>query len=228
MRLFGYFLMMSFFACTQRQTVTAKSFFSEERVKKAYLELLEDTSSNNTGNITIFRDSSELSPDKSLLKFFPYTEFWRLTIRNAYHYDYGAGSIPAVVAFSKLDSNDIRILFPFLYAESSKNFFDLFYNTPIKEKDNCCRAITNIFLKTRRISLFCNEELYQFDQTTDSTNKQYTITTSWQQKCNKATGIDTYREYTDSGKIKTRFFFKGNKIKEIDYQDWVRQGRRRQ
>ena len=213
-----FFLFCFFFSCTQRRVPPNKNYFSEEKIKKVYLEL-SDLNLNDSGSVSIFQDSSELGPDESLLKFFPNTEFWRLTIYNLSQWDFGP--IPAVVAFSKLDSNDVRILLPFEYAESSKNFFDLFYNVSIKEKDNCCRAITNIFLKTRSFSGFCNKELHQLNQMSESTNGQYIVTTSWHQKCKEPVGLDIYREYTDSVKIKTWFYFKRNKIKEIDFHEWA-------
>ncbi|MBL7766448.1 MAG: hypothetical protein JNJ58_10165 [Chitinophagaceae bacterium] len=196
----------------------SKDQFPKAKVIRAYAQLLSDTSTDRDVSMKI----AEITPiiDSIIEKSIPEFTFYFLTIYNGFHYEYNSGKIKTVVAISTIDSNDIRLLLPNDYAESSSNFLNLFYGKKIKNKENLCRFISGLFLKMYT-SFDCNKEFRNLHHSVKSTNRLITITTSWMDICLEFAKDKINYKDTLVSKI-TTFSFEGDKLTSVDCADWER------
>ncbi len=157
--------------------------------------------------------------DANLKKLLPSTDFYFLIVRNSAHYEYNNGNIQTIAAISKIDTNDIRLFLPKDYSLSSPNFLHLFYRKPILNKEQSCKSITNLFIKTyTKHLIYCNKKFYNLHQTTSFKNNLLTVTTFWTDKC---TDWQQSRKTRPKVSKKTFFYFKGDILVNVEYNDWA-------
>lgn len=111
--------------------------FSVERTIRKCCELLE---MSDAGYVSI--DPSSVTwlktngPD--------HFNLYRFTLFNGAHYEYNNGHIVCLELVSLSDNNDIRILFPEHYAESSSDFYEPYLNSIVANKKDYCRNMSDI------------------------------------------------------------------------------------
>lgn len=192
--------------------------FPTDKVKQTFVRLLSDSMGDISGNIRV----SEVTPivDSSFMVLLPNTDFYYLILHNGSHWEYNKGSIQTIAAVSKTDTNDVSLLLPQTYSNSSADFFNLFCGKSIKDKEKICKSITNLFLKTyTRSSFNCDKEMKDLHQVVFSTDNTFTVTTTWIENCldlNK--NIKEKNGYLESKM--TIFSFEGDILINIDYKDW--------
>ncbi len=180
--------------------------------------LVDNSSTKIPGTISV----SNVTPlvDNNLKELLPNTTFYYLNINNASSFEYNNGNIQTIAAISTTESNDIRLLLPQSYAKSSANFFNLFFNKPIKHKANCCKSIANLLLKTyTRAAFNCDKEMRGLHQTTTLTANTITVSTTWKEMCRNIDKADKVVEPIVVNK-NTTFTFVDDKITNILYSDW--------
>jgi hypothetical protein len=143
--------LISIISCSQTNHSSEKNIVNEKvslnhqfPIQKAiakYNELLEIKGSYNyisvdTASIKLLTENEVASLDNF--------ECYRFAIFNGAHYEYNSGQIICIGLVSKTDTNDIRILFPKNYANSSLNFYDPFLNNKVSNKKDYCTKLSDL------------------------------------------------------------------------------------
>lgn len=155
------------------------------------------------------------------MDFLPNVDFYSVIIENFSHYEYNMGEIKAIVAISKLQRNDVRLLLPLDYSKSSDNFMNLFYKTEINiAKDSLFHSIINMFISTYTISSFLPDnkmDSLNFSSTTHA--HLIEVNTKWLEK------MPTYKlgkSIVENVSVQNTFTFylDKNTIEKITYRHW--------
>jgi len=138
-------------SCTQTNRSSIKKNINKERSSRnqfptqktitKYNELLGIKESYN--NVTIDTATVKLLSESEMAGLDNF-ELYRFTIFNGSHYEYNNGQIACLGLVSKSDTNDIRILFPKDYAESSLNFYEPYLNDIVSNKKEYCTKLSNL------------------------------------------------------------------------------------
>jgi hypothetical protein len=215
-------LLNSFTSFGQKTEVNNLDF---EALKAEYSRILSKKNEILTSAFIRIDTNSILNIiDSSFIKEFPLIDFYSLTIIDGTAFEYNFGRINIVIASEKLNSKNIRILFPFDFSHHSDKFLKIFVNrTYTIEKNEISNSISNIFLKVEHFNELCCDKTIEEIKFQNCFSDENTLNNVINFKLNCCQGWlpkPGEKKKKQENFRNTKFVFDNQKLLKIDLSGW--------